>query len=180
MVPTSPSPPQLYSMDHLQRQRSPCHLRPWSWCSRHPWWYHLCRSYHSQYRRSRLESTFGHWLYDWYCNTHSCLEGHVCRMCSLYLLEIRPSCHLTLPRFSTACTIAICVHGSFSLKTTTNPPWTWAKVHSTLLPAPTATKTNLGSPDTKNVTSSVKSLIAKSGSKSRLFGKSRTPSSCKL
>lgn len=87
---------------------------------------------------------------------------------------------LILSRSSTACTIAIFAHGSFSPKRKTNPPWTWARVLSTLLAAPLTTKTSLGLPNTRNAISSVKSSIAKSGSKSRLFGKSRTPSSCKL
>ena len=79
-----------------------------------------------------------------------------------------------------ACTIVIFVRGSFLLKKKMLlRASTWAKDRSTPAIAPTATKMNRGLPSMKSETSFGKCSIAKSGFKSLLFARSRTPSSFK-
>jgi len=103
-------------------------------------------------------------------------------MCVVCIYEFCRSYILSnTTRSSTACIIGIFVRGSCSQKTMILPRTSnSANVPSILSAAAPAMRTSLGSPSTRNATSCVKSLIVRSGSKSRLCDRFRTLFSSRL
>ena len=78
MVTSPSSPPQFHSLDDLQRQQTPCHLRARTGYRRHRWWHHNRCSPHRQRSISPMESHLGNSVHHRDRNPIRGVERNVC------------------------------------------------------------------------------------------------------